>query len=562
MQPTLSDKQEELDKLLSNVVEVDLRCKRIDPKGETFDPADARIKRDVMRLIIQYLRDEGYMASMLTVQDETNVKIAESAQRRARIRRLQSSICAGEWSEVESLCQKIPFSLSKCLLYATYKQQYLELIDRQEYQKAFSFLTKYLKPFEATADAKEFADLCYLLTCRSVQEAHSFKDWLGVAASRDRLAEQFEAILQSEVDTIRSCDDVPAGRLVELLQQAVAYQIEFSRYHPKLKTRVTSLLSDHCNFLLPNVVRNTFIGHESNVKGIDFVGEESRHIVSGSSDNTIKIWDTETAHCLSTFQGHTSRVWDVASNVFGTMVASCSGDSTVKVWDTRPSALEAASSNSLLTLAGHEGDVYSVKFHPNNAHLVTGAYDRTARLFDLETGSNTVTFRDHQSSIASVVFNPYGNLVVSGSKDNSIKFWDILSGVCIKTYSLLLGEVTSVAMNASGTQLLSCSKDNSNRIWDIRVGRPFQRLKGHQNTSKNFVRAEFGPSQNLVAGGSDDARVYIWDIESGELVQRLPGHKGAVFSARCIQQQSVLATCSQDATIKTWTFDPDQAHFV
>lgn len=38
-------------------------------------------------------------------------------------------------SEVESLCQKIPFSLSKCLLYATYKQQYLELIDRQEYQK-------------------------------------------------------------------------------------------------------------------------------------------------------------------------------------------------------------------------------------------------------------------------------------------------------------------------------------------------------------------------------------------------------------------------------------------
>lgn len=49
-----------------------------------------------MRLIIQYLRDEGYMASMLTVQDETNVKIAESAQRRARIRRLQSSICAGE----------------------------------------------------------------------------------------------------------------------------------------------------------------------------------------------------------------------------------------------------------------------------------------------------------------------------------------------------------------------------------------------------------------------------------------------------------------------------------
>ena len=30
----------------------------------------------------------------------------------------------------------------------------------------------------------EFRDLCYLLTCRSVQEAPSFKNWEGVTASR------------------------------------------------------------------------------------------------------------------------------------------------------------------------------------------------------------------------------------------------------------------------------------------------------------------------------------------------------------------------------------------
>ena len=38
-------------------------------------------------------------------------------------------------------------------------------------------------------------------------------------------------------------------------------------------------------------------------------------------------------------------------------------------------------------------------------------------------------------------------------------------------------------------------QDNCNRLWDMRTARPFKRFKGHQNTSKNFVRARFmGPS--------------------------------------------------------------------
>jgi len=35
---------------------------------------------------------------------------------------------------------------------------------------------------QATPD--EFRDLCYLLTCRSIQEAPSFKNWEGVNPSR------------------------------------------------------------------------------------------------------------------------------------------------------------------------------------------------------------------------------------------------------------------------------------------------------------------------------------------------------------------------------------------
>ena len=61
------------------------------------------------------------------------------------------------------------FQQQKSFLYAAYREQFLELIEAQEYQKAFTHLTKRLKPLEASAASLgEFKDLCYLLTCRSV----------------------------------------------------------------------------------------------------------------------------------------------------------------------------------------------------------------------------------------------------------------------------------------------------------------------------------------------------------------------------------------------------------
>jgi len=41
------------------------------------------------------------------------------------------------------------------------------------------------------------------------------------------------------------------------------------------------------------------------------------------------------------------------------------------------------------------------------------------------------------------------------------------------------------------------------RLWDIRMNRQVKRFRGHQNTSRNFVRAAFGAQEALVIGGSE-----------------------------------------------------------
>ncbi|KAJ2343122.1 hypothetical protein GGH92_005065, partial [Coemansia sp. RSA 2673] len=133
----------------------------------------------------------------------------------------------------------------------------------------------------------------------------------------------------------------------------------------------------------------------------------------------------------------------------------------------------------------------------------------------------------------------------------TIRFWDMMSGSCVKSLRSHLGEVTSVATSDSGMLLLSSSKDNSNRLWDLRSLKRLCRHKGHQNTSKSFIRSGF-VGDSLIVGGSEDGMVYLWDRESTNIVQRLSGHQGIVYDAKWNAKRGILCSASDDWTLITW----------
>ncbi|KAI8929536.1 WD40-repeat-containing domain protein [Entophlyctis helioformis] len=524
----------------------------VQPKADLVNADDPRVKDDIIRMIAQYLGDEGFNGSKLTLLDEANVKAFEREERQTEIKRIRKAILDGDWAEVDKLCARSVLRNNKSFIYAAYKQQYLEYIEHHEIQKAFTHLNKRLKPLEhLQTTPNEFKDLCYLLTAKSVHDVPSFRNWDGIVPAREKLAELFQSMIDYDDGDREGSVYVPPNRLLKLMRQAVAYQVEMSRYHPSITPKLSTLLHDYTPLVVPNAVKTVFRGHTGNVKCVEFVGEDGRLIVSGSSDNTCRVWETETGAAVGVLEGHSSRIWDMSSTLDGSFVASASGDSTVKLWSLKESTMPCVS-----TLQGGSGDVYTVKYHPTGAFLATGGYDKVVRLYDVERGVVAKTFTGHQLSIPKVIFSPLGNLIISGSKDNTIKFWDIVSGLCIKTISSHLGEVTCVEMNADGTMLLSSSKDNSNRLWDIRMLRPIRKFKGHQNTSKNFIRASFA-GESLIVGGSEDGAVYVWDRDKGGVLQRLRGgHAGIVYSVAWNARQALFASCAEDHSLCTWWYRP------
>ncbi len=93
--------------------------------------------------------------------------------------------------------------------------------------------------------------------------------------------------------------------------------------------RITDLTA---NLLFPAFGPRQFSGHSSGVNWCAF-SPDGTELVSGSYDNTLKVWDAASGTCRLTLVGHKNGVKSCAFSPDGTELVSGSYDSTLKVWD-------------------------------------------------------------------------------------------------------------------------------------------------------------------------------------------------------------------------------------
>uniref|UniRef100_A0A8D3B005 F-box/WD repeat-containing protein 7 n=1 Tax=Scophthalmus maximus TaxID=52904 RepID=A0A8D3B005_SCOMX len=272
-------------------------------------------------------------------------------------------------------------------------------------------------------------------------------------------------------------------------------------------------------------------GHDDHViTCLQFSGDL---IVSGSDDNTLKVWSAVTGKCLRTLTGHSGGVW--CSQMAVATVISGSTDRTLRVWD-------AESGECVHTLYGHTSTVRCVHLHGNR--VVSGSRDTTLRVWDVSSGRCEHVLTGHVAAVRCVQYD--GRRVVSGGYDYMVKVWDPETEACLHT---LQGHTNRVySLQFDGVFVVSGSLDTSIRVWDAETGGCVHTLTGHQSLTSGMELRD-----NVLVSGNADSTVRVWDVRTGQCLHTLQGPNKHLSAVTCLQFcRGLVLSSSDDGTVKLW----------
>ena len=101
---------------------------------------------------------------------------------------------------------------------------------------------------------------------------------------------------------------------------------------------------------------------------------DSRHLVTGSTDGIILLWEADPLRLISKVGNHAARIKSLAFSPDGTTLASSGDDKMIALWDLK--------GRELITRIGtHTSPVYAIAFSPDGKQLISGEHDRSVRQY-------------------------------------------------------------------------------------------------------------------------------------------------------------------------------------
>jgi WD40 repeat protein len=284
-----------------------------------------------------------------------------------------------------------------------------------------------------------------------------------------------------------------------------------------------------------------FEGHTDVITSV-CITRDGKYMLSGSGDETVKLWDITTRKCILTL-GHTNTVLCVNFCPDGKHVAAMSVNSggAIKIWD-------ITDGTCVKTIEGFSEWNNSMCVSPDGKNAIVG-YDFMIQLWDLETKKVLNTFEEHTGEISSLCYSSDGKYVLSGSYDKTIKLWDISKGKCVRTFEGHTDGVCSACFSPDEKKVLSGGRDCTIRYWDLVTGKCIYVYKGHKSHVDSVC---FSPDGKRALSGGLDKTIKYWDLSSGVCIRTFEGHSDYVTSVCFAMNGSHVVSGSCDGTVKFW----------
>lgn len=319
-------------------------------------------------------------------------------------------------------------------------------------------------------------------------------------------------------------------------------------------------------------LRHTLRGHSQIIWSVTFgpgpvadgSGDRARQLLtSGSSDQTVRVWDAETGQSLYTLTGQPRALSSLVicpppqadRQADEWQLAVVGYDRLVHLWQGRGSQTDAIRPS----LPSRRGPLYAVAISPDGRTLACGGDDGALDLWEIDTNRLRQTLAGHTKAVLSIAFHPQGKLLASGGADGTVRLWDVGAGEKgshAQPVGILQANpryVYAIAFSPDGHRLAVAGTELSLRQWDMTqpdypevvTARKVVQAAGEQD----IYSVAFSPDGAQVACGGNSL-IHLWQGERPPLILR--GHAAWIYSLAFSPDSALLASSSGDRTVRLW----------
>jgi len=512
---------------------------------------------DVIKLMLQFLNEQGLSRSARELQEETGVALntVDSKEQFA------SDVRHGRWDAVLPAVSRM--KLPGTLLMTLYEQVVLELVECREVALARELLRTSAPLRLLRSEEPERYLLLENLAQRPIFDAtaaYGTQHGQGKERRRAELADRLTPHLVT----------VAPSRLLALVGQALKWQQhngmlsrtgQFDLFRGSQRSRRAADLEERQVKREAGQIR---FGSQSHAESAIF-SPDGTSLLTGSVDGFVEVWDFETCRLRrdlpyqatpddERFMMHDKAVLAITFSRDGEMLASGSQDCKIKIW--------RLSTGKLLRRfeRAHTSGVTCLAFARDGSQILSGSFDHSVRVHGLKSGKTLKDLRGHGSYVNAVCYSEDGTRGLSASSDGQVRVWDLRSSECLVSFSLGEGLAeravhSLLPLPAQPDLFLAVPRSSTAYVVNLQ-GQVVRSFSSGKKEGGDFVCCTMSPRGKWVYCGAEDGNAYCFDLGHDEAVQLEQTfqvtEKKEVLGMAHHPHRNIVATFAQDGLLRLW----------